>query len=47
MSGGMIITVSAMYLYVAFEQYKKGDTGLGIAFFGYALSNLGMFLKSQ
>lgn len=43
----MILIVSAMYLYVAFDQYRKGDTGLGIAFFGYALSNLGMFVKAQ
>jgi hypothetical protein len=47
MSGNMILVVSAMYIYVAFDQYRKGDTGLGIAFFGYALSNLGMFFKSQ
>lgn len=46
MSGPMILLVSAMYLYVAFEQYRKGDTGLGLAFFGYAVSNLGMFIKS-
>lgn len=47
MSGGMILLVSAMYFYVSWEQYCKGDTGLSLAFFGYALSNFGMFVKSQ
>lgn len=47
MSGEMILLVSAAYLYVAFQQYRKGDIGLGIAFFGYAISNLGMFIKSK
>lgn len=43
MSGHLILIVSAAYLYVAAEQWYKGNTGIALAFFGYAVSNIGLY----
>jgi hypothetical protein len=47
MSGGLIIFVAVIYLYVAFEQYRQGKVGTAIAFLGYAISNFGLYKISQ
>jgi hypothetical protein len=44
MSSGLILFVGLLYLYVAIEQALKGNTGMGMAFAGYAFSNVGLFL---
>jgi hypothetical protein len=41
-SSGLLIFVAGIYLYVAFEQWRKGNIGVAAAFFGYAVSNIGM-----
>lgn len=43
MSGNFIIVVSAIYLYVAAEQWYKGNAWLGVVFFSYALANFAMY----
>ena len=47
MSGSFLLVVSAIYVYVAAEQYWKGNIGISVAFFGYAVSNLGMYSVSK
>lgn len=47
MSGPILLVVSSMYLYVAAEQFTRGKFGLGLAFFGYALSNVGMYYAAR
>jgi hypothetical protein len=47
MSGGLLIFVAAIYLYVAFEQYSRGNTGTALAFLGYAVSNFGLYQVTQ
>lgn len=43
MSGGLILLVGAAYLYCAAEQLHRRNYGLALAFFGYAVSNVGMY----
>lgn len=42
MSSGLIVFTGVIYAYVAFDQYTKGNTGLAIAYIGYAFSNMGL-----
>ena len=44
MSGWLIVLTGVIYLYVSIEQVLKGNTGMGIAYFGYAFSNIGLYL---
>ena len=44
MSGWLIILTALIYAYVAFEQGMKGNTGMLIAYSGYAFSNIGLYL---
>jgi hypothetical protein len=41
MSGWLIGVVGIIYLGVAIDQFIKGNTGMGIVWFGYALANAG------
>lgn len=47
MSHGLLILVAAIYLYVAAEQWYKGNPGIALAFFGYAVSNIGILMTTQ
>lgn len=47
MSGPIILVVGGVYLYVGVEKLYRGETGLGIAFLGYAFSNVGLFLAAK
>lgn len=42
MSSTLILCVGAVYLMVAIDQYAKGSPGMAIAWFGYALANVGL-----
>lgn len=45
MSGWLILLTGAIYAYVAFEQgILKGNTGMMIAYSGYAFSNIGLYM---
>jgi hypothetical protein len=44
MSGWLIALTGAIYLYVSIEQAYKGNLGMGIAYLGYAFSNIGLYL---
>lgn len=47
MSSHLILIVGLVYLYVAVDQYAKNNPGLAFAFFGYALSNVGLFYAAR
>tara|TARA_Y100001973_G_C5199824_1_gene336774 strand:- start:2057 stop:2203 length:147 start_codon:yes stop_codon:yes gene_type:complete len=44
MSSQLIAFVGFVYLFVAFDQLKKGQTGMALAYFGYAFSNVGLYM---
>lgn len=47
MSSTTILLVGVVYLYVGADKLYRGDTGLGIAFLGYAFSNVGLYLAAK
>jgi hypothetical protein len=47
MSGWLIVLTGLIYLYVSIEQIWKGNAGMGIAYFGYAFSNIGLYLLAS
>lgn len=46
MSAWLIAVVGIVYTVVAIDLLLKGSTGLGIAFVGYALGNVGLFMEA-
>jgi hypothetical protein len=47
MSGWLIALTGLIYAYVAAEQFWRGNTGMGIAYMGYAFSNVGLYLLAK
>lgn len=47
MSSPLILCVGVVYLLVAVDQFKKGATGMAIAWFGYALANVGLAMSAR
>lgn len=43
MSGPLILFVGVIYAYCAVDLYSAGKEGLGLAFAGYALANVGLW----
>lgn len=43
MAGWLILFVMVIYFIVAISLFLKGNFGLSLAFFGYALSNIGLY----
>jgi hypothetical protein len=46
MSAWLIAIVGVVYTVVAIDLLFKGNTGLGIAFVGYALGNVGLYMEA-
>jgi len=45
MSPVLIVITGLIYSYICIEQlFFKGNLGMGIMYFGYALGNVGVFL---
>ena len=44
MSGWLIILTGLIYTFIAFEQWLKGNTGMAMAYSGYAFSNIGLWM---
>jgi hypothetical protein len=44
MSGHLIAVTGVIYTYVFIDQFIKGNVGMGLAYAGYAFSNIGLFL---
>ena len=47
MSAWLIAVVGIVYTVVAVDLLIKGNVGLGIAFVGYALGNVGLYLEAS
>lgn len=47
MSSPLILAVGAVYLFVAFDQYRQGSPGMAIAWFGYAVANVGLAMAAK
>jgi len=47
MSSSLIVATGLAYLYVAIDQWIKGNPGMSIAYAGYAFSNIGLFLLAK
>jgi hypothetical protein len=47
MSAWLIAVVGIVYTVVAVDLLIKGNIGLGIAFVGYALGNVGLYLEAS
>ena len=46
MSANLIAIIGLVYAYIAGELIWKGNRGLGIAFAGYALGNIGLYMEA-
>jgi hypothetical protein len=44
MSSWLIVLTGLIYLCISAEQMYKGNPGMGITYFGYALGNVGLFM---
>lgn len=47
MSAWLIATIGVVYLGVAVDLIIKGNVGLGIAFVGYSIGNVGLFIAAR
>lgn len=47
MSAWMIAAIGVVYLVVAVDLLRKGNVGLGIAFIGYAIGNVGLTMEAM
>jgi hypothetical protein len=46
MSSWLIIVTGVIYTYIAAEQGYKGNIGMAICYFGYALGNIGLYMMA-
>jgi hypothetical protein len=46
MSSWLIILTGLIYAYIAAEQGYKGNIGMAICYFGYALGNVGLYMMA-
>jgi hypothetical protein len=47
MSGPLIVITALIYLWVAVDQYLRGNVGLAVAYSGYAYSNIGLYILAR
>jgi hypothetical protein len=47
MSAWLILLTGIVYAYVSIEQALKGNTGMTIAYAGYAFSNIGLYMLAS
>jgi len=46
-SSWLIVTIGFVYLYISIEQLYRGNTGMAITYFGYALGNVGLYMLAK
>lgn len=44
MSAWLIATIGVVYFYIGVDLILKGQVGMGIAYLGYALGNVGLYI---
>jgi hypothetical protein len=47
MSANLIAIVGVVYAVIAANLYLSGKPGLALAFFGYAVSNIGLYFEAR
>lgn len=47
MSAWLIATIGVVYAIIAIDLLLKGNTGLGMAFVGYAIGNIGLTMEAM
>lgn len=47
MAAWLIAGIGIVYLIVAVDLFVRGDWGLGIAFLGYSLGNVGLYMEAR
>jgi len=47
MSSWLIVLTGCIYAYIAFDQYIKGNIGMAVTYFGYALGNVGLYMMAK
>ena len=43
----LIAIIGVVYFCIAIEQYFKGNPGTSIAFLGYSIGNIGLFMTAS
>lgn len=46
MAGWLIALTGLIYAVVAFDLFRKGQTGLALAYVGYSFSNWGLYIAA-
>ena len=46
MSSWLIATIGFVYLYIGVDLIIKGQVGMGIAYLGYSLGKVGLYLEA-
>jgi hypothetical protein len=47
MSAWLIAVIGVVYAVIAIDLLFKGNTGLGLAFVGYAIGNIGLTMEAM
>jgi len=47
MSGNLIIVTGLIYLWVAGDMFFQNNMGMSVAYFAYALANVGMYMVAM
>jgi hypothetical protein len=47
MSGPLILFVMLIYAVIGIDQFRKGDMGMAITWWGYALANVGLYVAQR
>jgi hypothetical protein len=47
MSGWLIATIGFVYLYIGIDLIIRGQVGMGIAYLGYSLGNVGLYMEAR
>lgn len=47
MSAPVILCVAAVYAFVAFDQARKGEVGMAMAWLGYSFANIGLAMAAK
>lgn len=47
MSGLLIALTGLIYAWIAADQFWRGNPGMGIAYLGYAVANIGLFMLAR
>lgn len=47
MSGNLIIVTGLIYAFVGIDMFRQGNMGMSVAYFAYALANVGMYMVAM